>query len=562
MIKQSVCSKSEASRDGLLIMEEVLNMNNELNSKKTMVLASLGMTKSGKTTGIAALTKYPDVLIGLSAGDSGRTKTTVQYHFLPEMEKAIQVEEIVLHEGKLIEDLKNDPKCLKQDSILKEFLEPEKLGENDNVTEYVREGIRKLETAELSNDQFKQLLCTEAIDQYVKRITLRVPAQEKFAEFLSDSEIDLNIRDTRGLLDIALESNDKNKIRMQSLSELGLEDLDGVLFFCSESYPNIIQDLYRDVFTTVFKSVPIFLIARDNLLYNIFKGNGKSMSYENVEFIVQAIREEKLGIYSDTEQQFFLNTFKLMENFEITKRNEEKQCYEFTDTYFEREKIEFLFPSSVSLKSCSKDTDFGEAVQEEDFKFYQMMAVISCMQMIGMICKLQENIGKVLTSGAASECLKKSSEEQGRRLWDDFNKYNFYHTSLNATKYVKPQFEEVSINRLETDIKDPTIPLLGERNGITTKDEDGSWKYPTTAVTAVTSKQWIFELISRITLQEDIKDPVTGEVLFPNLKGNVQAQKKLLKHALYNILYKQYIDSEAMIYYYLFVNRYRCCPSN
>ena len=53
---------------------------------RRIVLAYFGGTKGGKTTGIAALTKIPDVIIDLASGDDGRTKTTVQYHIVPDEE--------------------------------------------------------------------------------------------------------------------------------------------------------------------------------------------------------------------------------------------------------------------------------------------------------------------------------------------------------------------------------------------------------------------------------------------------------------------------------------------
>ncbi len=82
----------------------------------------------------------------------------------------------------------------------------------------------------------KKLMCSESIDRFVKKITLRVPAEKSLALFLEKKNIDLRVRDTRGLLDLVLKEDLKAQT-YKSLSELGLDGLDGVIFFCSDSYP-------------------------------------------------------------------------------------------------------------------------------------------------------------------------------------------------------------------------------------------------------------------------------------------------------------------------------------
>lgn len=84
-------------------------------------------------------------------------------------------------------------------------------------------------------------MCSESIDRFVKKITLRVPAEKSLALFLEKKNIDLRVRDTRGFLDLVLKEDLKAQT-YKSLSELGLDGLDGVIFFCSDSYPIAIQN--------------------------------------------------------------------------------------------------------------------------------------------------------------------------------------------------------------------------------------------------------------------------------------------------------------------------------
>lgn len=535
---------------------------------RRIVLAYFGGTKGGKTTGIAALTKIPDVIIDLASGDDGRTKTTVQYHIVPDEELSeILIEDIEIFEqnimGSITGDVQRYNEQVKKDSVLKKVLRLESLDEGDDVRKYVSDHIKQFTDTKPSIETLKLLLCSENIDRYIRRITLVVPAQTDVANYLLKNKMELFIRDTRGLLDIALEANNGKEQASRTLRELGLEGLDGILFFCSESYPNIIQELYYDTFKSVFQSVPVFLMARDNMLFKIFNMNGQPTNYKNVESLVDNIQQGGNTFYSDIEEQYFLNTFALMEKFNITFFDSSVGSYRFRDKFFNQQKVEFLFPSCASLKNLSvskshSDMPDVDIATQPDFIFYQTIAVVSCIKMLTMIGHLQEGMLTVLKSGLASDCLWNVCIEPNNMnyLESDFSNYDNYHTSYAATSYVKPQFTTVSKSRIEQDIIDPTVELLGSRGGITTMN-NGRLRYPITAVTAVTSRQWLSMLISKITLDGNLMNPHTNEELFPELKGDIKAQEALLQKALYHILYKRFTDVNATIQYYLLVDRHR-----
>ncbi|WP_238653912.1 hypothetical protein [Paenibacillus piscarius] len=533
---------------------------------RRIVLAYFGGTKGGKTTGIAALTKIPDVIIDLASGDDGRTKTTVQYHIVSnEQLSDILVEDIEIFEqnivGSITGDIQKYNEQLKKEPVLKKVLGLEPLAEGDDVRKYVSGHMKQFKGTTPSIEKLKLLMCSENIDRYIRRITLAVPAHSDVADYIIKNRIDLFIRDTRGLLDIALDSNNGKEQSPRTLRELGLEGLDGIVFFCAESYPNIIQELYHDTFKSVFQSVPVFLIARDNMMFKIFNMNSQPTNYENVESLIDNIQQGRNTFYTDIEEQYFLNTFALMEKFDITSFDSVVRSYRFKDTFFNQQKVEFLLPSCASLKSLSvsklhSSMSNGNISTQPDFIFYQTIAVVSCIKMLKMICHLQEGMSSILKSGLASDCLWNVCLEpvNMNSLEKDFSRYDNYHTSYDATSYVKPQFTTISKGRIEQDIDDETVELLGSRGGITTTN-NGKLRYPTTAVTAVTSRQWISKLISSITIKGNLTNPITNEELFPDLQGNMKAQETLLQKALYYILYKRYTDVNATIQYYLLVDR-------
>ncbi len=547
-------------------MEDNLVVSDIEQESKKMILGYVGGTKGGKTTGIASLTSIPDQIIKVSSGDSGRTKTTVEYHFTSwSKSKSIIIENIDIFEQNILGanngDVKKYNEQLKNNSVLTNVLGLHSIEEGENVHQYILNTINLLQNTTVNLESIKKLLCTEGIDKYIRRITLAVPAQEDIKTYINSNNIELYIRDTRGLLDIALEDNAQNKRQsISNLKDLGLEGLDGIVFFCSETYPNIIQDLYYDTFKSVFQSVPVFLMARDNMLFKIFSINNQVTNYQNVDNFIDSIQKRTNILYTEIEEQYFLNTFDLMQRFEITVYDEVTKQYSFKDTYFNQEMVEFIVPSCASLKKLSVDKDFNpeECIKEDDFVFYQTISVVSCIKMITMIKHLQTGMIKILKSGLASNLIWKKSNDPVsiKSLQEDYSKYDNYHTSYAASKFVKPQFTTLMKKDIEEGIGDSSVELLGKRGGITTMN-NGKLRYPITAVTAVTARQWISHLIDKIEITGNLIEKTTNKELFPDLHDDVKAQNALVQKALYCALYKYYTDVDATIQSYLIVERYK-----
>lgn len=528
---------------------------------KTITLAYFGATKGGKTTGIATLTAIPDQIIELASGDDGRTRTTVQYHINSDnISEDIAIERIELSKQNIIDSDRGDVAGynarVKKNKVFKDVLGLSELNEGEDVETYVLDKIEEFENKVVPLKELKQLMCTESIDKYIRRLTIKVPAQKDIAEYLRNNKIDLFIRDTRGLLDIALNDNKVEEQSSKSLRELGLENLDGIVFFCSDSYPNIIQDLYKDTFENVFKSVPVFLVDRVDTMFEIFKMNGQPVNINNISSLITQIQDGTHPIHSNIESKFY-PTFKLMKYFDITEIDKQAHELSFKDTYFNQQKVEFILPNCPSLTDLSifQNINTQTIVAKEDFLFYQMVSVVSCLRMIDMICNLQDNMQKLIQKSIATKYLWDICNSSMDILEKDFKGYDCYRGNTN---YVRPQLDAVSRDRILQDIEDSNIELLGNRNGITTIDKStGRLRYPTTAVSAVTARIWISKLISDIDLKEDLKESESNKLLFPDLKGNVAAQSILLRKALYSILYKKFTDTDASIRYYLIVDRHK-----
>lgn len=515
---------------------------------KTIRLANVGTTKCGKTTSIAVLTDVAETIIQLAQNDEGRTKTTVEYHIVPKIEqKGLLIEEIDLFEqnimGSADGNVEKYNSQLDKFSVLSSVLGLSQLNEETNVREHIRQQICKLEDKFADVDQLKKLMCSESIDRFIRKLTLCVPAQRSLAPFLEKNKIDLRIRDTRGLLDIVLD-RDLEEQTSKSLSELGLDDLDGVAFFCSDSYPNFVPKLYKDVLKSVFESIPIFLVHNKiNFMYQNFPHTDSPEELsKNIKNMIKQIQEKKHPIYEDREiLEKSKPTFQLMEELKIGSF--ENDVFSFTDAYFKNEMIQFLLPSCSSLNEPTSDK----------FMFYQETTIISYENIILMILQLHEGMDKIFSANIAQNIIQQINMRCKDILEKDFLKYENACNGSYSTSFVKPQLTYLTKEQLIKDISNDKVQLLGSRCGITTMN-NGKLRYATTAVVAVTARKWITYLISDIVLEESLKDS-NGDFIFDNTKTPIDIQQNLLRKALLNRLYKQYTDTEATIQNYLLIKR-------
>lgn len=536
----------------------------EVNYKKVLnqlIFAYLGMTKSGKTTGIAAMTAYPEKIIAISSGDNNRTKVTVQYHLVVDGSDDIIVEEFEFYLQSIImsPDGINKEKFneeLERNKILKSVLKLEKVGVDENLRESVNRQLNEFKKS-LRQEDIKLLINTEGIDKYVKKVTLRVKANEEVARFIVEKSLDLYIRDTRGLLDIALEedANGTKKLsNVRSLSDLGLDGINGVVFFCAENYPNIVSSIYEDTFKNVFQSVPFFLITRDHSMVKLFRSNGQPESLSNISVMINNIQSGKNPSYQDVEDEYFIETLMLLEKFKVVEKNSQGN-YEFKDQYFKQSETEFITAECTSLKKLARGATSLEALSsDKDFKFYQYTMIVALKQMVSMVLDLHASINEVITSGVAISPLKQGLQVCITELTLDLQKYDNYHTSSQATEIVKPQLTTLEKADLQGNLVNVNVQVLGKYGGITTL-QNGKLRYAATAVAAVTSRQSLYRLIEKITLSSDLTD-ANGRVLIHILKGDYKRQEALLKKALRYILYNYFTDTEATIQNYLIAKRH------
>lgn len=535
------------------------SLNNSRTSVKTITLANMGTTKCGKTTSIAVLTNVPQLIIKLASGDDGRTKTTVEYHIVQETEyNGIFIEDVDLFEQNIMSsvdgNLEKYNAQIKKYKVLSDVLKLTTLVEGQNVKEHIKRQIENLKGEPANEKLLKKLMCSETIDTFVRKLILRVPANLALALFLKDQNIDLRIRDTRGLLDIML-NNDLKSQTSKSLSELGLDNLDGIVFFCSDTYPNIVTELYKDVLKSVFESLPVFLVHnRTDFMFEMFSFNGQKPTTDNVKSMMDDIQGEKHQFFKpEAVAAKSKSTFELLTQLNIGKFYEDKsdnKKFEFNDSYFTNERIQFLLPSCTSLSQTANNF-----LGKSDFEFYTLTVISSFEKMLNMISVLHEGMELIFKANIARNIVITENNTRIQELTDDFSHYDNSYVGYRATSFTKPQLQYLSCSDINNDIANSSLngSRIGPRGGITTMN-NGKLRYATTAVVAVTARRWITYLISRISLKNPLVDS-NGKSIFDSTVTTLEIQQNLLRKALLNRLYKNYTDTEATIQYYLLVNR-------
>ncbi|NEZ42599.1 hypothetical protein [Paenibacillus alvei] len=529
--------------------ENVAMNRQERRKRRKLIIAALGLTKAGKTSFITSLVKKLEKIITLFLGDKNRTKVTVDYHLISSLtseEQDLMIEDIQFRISAIAKS--SDFSSFEQfnDEVQKnpiyKILNLQAINENENFEVRLREMLDSFQESITPKDLAK-ILNTEGIDEYIKKITVLVEAAENLANVLDELEIDLYMRDTRGLMDLALKKQeDGTKItNIRSLSDLGLDGLSGVLFFCSrDGYTNNILQIYEDTLKNVFKSVPIFLIRRSEVLPLACKVQGTPTNVEETVELIQTIQNGENNLFPNYELDNFQTTLKLLHDLNITylKQNQ----YMFKDSYFDQKRMEFLVPDSASLTSASTVNDTVFDISSEDYNLYKLFSMACMSQVLEMITELHKFMDRVVSDGI-TKYIQSNKQYIINLITQDLGKYDLDGVD---TGIVRPQLKAYTSKNLCDLIVDSNYEVLGPRGGITTP-RNGVLRYAPTAVLAVSSKRAIDHLIEKVSEINNITSSLNNISL--------DKQLSLIKKALNFILYRNFVDIYATVQNYVIVPR-------
>lgn len=530
-------------------------------SKKKVTIGAVGQTKAGKTTTIAFLTNSTEQIREMSAGDDNRTKSTIDYHFDVNYSGNLMIEEIVPNLSKFCgsddgnvdkynENVRNTP-------LLREVFKMTEIARTNysDARDYVRGVLDGFKGKVLSTSELKQIINREGIDDYIVRLIFKVGATQILKQYISDNNLDLVIRDTRGLLDIVIEESTSDiKIRnTKSLSTLGLEGLDAIVFFCSQSYPNITSTIYKDMLSKLMKSIPVFLVYRDELFKSAFKTFSKDNpadAYEIMKLFIKTIHDNKIDAYEDLDDEFY-ETMVFFSKFGIT--SDANGNWNFNEPYFKLRNIEYTIPNSKALKNQGfvSENDMND-VQKQDYDILRNCSIAIFASIIDDLNKLHIRMNNLLKDGKNKlfEALNKLIHDINvqTRLMEDYKKYDLGRGCVTGPKCTRPVLDCMNTIKLNDDTLDNNVRLMGRYGGITSRVHGGgNLQYPLTAVLGATSSNWLFKLIDEI----DTSDLLNSQDL------DSSDRDVLVKKILRYVYLRRYVDQNATIDGYLLADRYK-----
>ena len=505
---------------------------------KTLTLAIMGMTKAGKTTFIQALLDSMVSARGVGyLNDARRTSVPVDYELNlgeSEIQMEIQLRYSAVTGGgveKFNELLASENGAMLSNIGIVPYPYDCAQGKPDPKTlrEHIAGCLKKFCDENSNADAIFKTVTTPNLDSYVDRITIRVPAAKKLAEYLKAKGLEkLILRDTRGCLDFSSTKKDgKIEVSQENLTSVGLDNLDAVLFFApSDNFPNSVLDLHGKLLKTVFESVPIFGIAKSDDRMNA-KWSPTIDAYNDAFCYLFELLSGELASEEGTK-------IDVMEK-SSTQNDIE---YEFKDPVAAMDRMLHFIPkfdrkTIRSIKSGELDIESKEWID------FQNAALSSIESIVATLLQYRKAVYS-LVSESVVEGLLHNADDCKTKFENDMQ---LYEEGKNC-RYFKVGPRSYSHENLNESIYDPTVfnksprkgdhTFLGPFDGLTSK-RNGKWVCPQTGIGAVAAYEYLWERCN----QHDINVPVAVSIEFEKLgleeKDLINAVRRLLKFLIYRI---------------------------
>lgn len=511
--------------------------------KKNIVMLLMGITKSGKTTIVGALSNTPNEVAELSSHSEARTQITTDWKFVPRAIK-IQLSRIDFNLKAFfckngVETVKDYNEQLRNNyEYLHDVLGFEyKECLDEEIIDYVESmGKNIVDLCKIDKNLLKNIVLQRKSAKFIRRIEVIVPPNNEFANFLNEKKLESFIaRDTKGILDLTEE--DFKELGNLSCQDLGLDNIDAAMLLCqSTAFANACKEWYRNIYSTALDAVPVFISARYDGMIERWEDYKDDKEYEDInKFCSSIINNKKL--FNRLVRTHLRNAFELLEDYGVMQYEEESQVdeinkWKFVDDYYEINKIAYFTPVVADLSSPGSMTlEKLMEIPDSEYSFYRNVIFHNFKDAIEKICeynKLLEVIAGADINGEIFDIFIES-----------INGFNMY-----------PKYRNYSRETVNQKIGDKTLPILGLRRGITTVSH-GNIKYLAAVTSAVTTVMWIRKLAELVVLNSKIKDR-NGEVIAPELE--LEKQERLVKKYIMNKCYRN-IDVVAYFRDYALFDR-------
>ena len=496
----------------------------------------MGLSKGGKTSFINSLSRNPKEMLAVHAKNEARTKVTVNYEFVPSKEDD-HTKAAVLNMGwnKARIACGGDYKNL--DAYNKAVVENEiyktiglqHITDGENMFNELAAQLMQL-NKEITVEKAISLINIEGIDEYINTITIQIPANKYLSDILSDQEMTLVLRDTRGLLDLMVEDDKNNtkNIYMKPLAELGLDGINGIIFLSEGLFQDSIAKIYKRMLRTVMNAVPVFLAYRDKTICEKY--------INDVQSAQTVINEKKDNL--DMFEDRFYEALNFLMNIGIVK--EVNGDFQFsTFNYFDKLDVEYLFPECIYLSKIKRGKEVGEnPLEDESFKSYTHYTTYIMCDIIEKLLEYYKNIFNVIKGDNLADALQKHKIDFQEDVKRDFNNYGtVYHT-----EYARPQVNYEDKLSISNKMCDKNVDILGPRNGITSMNGR--------------KMRFVASGVSGVTIERALRKWINKQTFYMTPTSDDDKTEKTIKKALSYVLQKRFVDYYATIQGYNCINRY------
>ncbi|MBE5931177.1 MAG: hypothetical protein E7268_09030 [Lachnospiraceae bacterium] len=465
---------------------------------KKIVLLLLGMTRAGKTSKVSALSKVPGLISRVCIRANATTPVTTDWE-LSAIAQDVKLTKIELN-PKLVykstysRTVEKYNESLDENPFLTKILKLQKIDPEAKIADpadYVKGQLEEF-VNNATFETIEQLMREKSTGDYIRRMTIEVPASDAFVEELKKYQLEsVVLRDTRGIMDVRPEELDK--MPTKSMYDLGLDKVDAVLLMCSSnSFPVQAGEWYKKIYSECFKAVPVFLEARHDALWSTFQIFSELLPMPEEEYLQKARKGELKG-FDKVQTTHFSHGLDLLATYgAVSKRS---GCRKFVYNIFPLDECLFLTPLVSSLADVSSNGQIKEEIfNNDEYRFFQSTSLSNMNHILGLVKEHLDMLDAIYNNHIVDHLIS----DYMREFFD--------------TKVVRmfPQYTTIERREVCRDIK-TTMDFLGPRKGITTQDH-GAPKYLAAATAATTSHMVLSILVNKFTLPEKFEDDDGNEI--------------------------------------------------
>lgn len=480
--------------------------------KKKLILLMLGMTRSGKTTKIAALSADPRLISEICIKSDATTPVTTDWELSLIAEyvsiKKIEINPKTVYGNIHSRSIEDYNKIVDDNPYLTEVLGLQKIESDSNISDpkpYVEKMLSEF-VKQSSFETIKKIMADKRTSSYIRRLSILVPASENFCKILKSlNRESIILRDTRGIMD--LKPEDVDKMPNLSMYDLGLDGVDAVLLMCSSSvFPVQAGEWYKKVYGECFKAVPVFLEARHDALFSTYKIYSE-LHHISIEEYLKKVNAGEITAFDEVKDTHFVHGLELLSMYGAASKDYTGNWH-FNYSVFNMDNCLYLTPTVASLSTVSNNTEIHSKIFDNDgYKFFQKVSLDNMSNILNLVSEHLDVLNLIYDKGVINNSLH--------------SHMNNYFTINNVPMY--PNYQLISRAKVCSDIINNT-DYLGPRHGITTQNH-GRPRYLAAATVAATSHIVMSSLIHSFNLTNKLKD-TSGNEIAPNM--SIDTENKLI----------------------------------